>query len=151
MQNNDISEFTFEKWCEPHFRPVNKFYKSQQHKGKANGEDVVFVIWYEGELVGAVRLVPYDHFYWLRSLYIKEALRGKGLGLELLNFVKRSLEGPFKKDIHCFPYEHLQSFYSLGGYRLSDSQLLPETLTDLYLKYLSRGERIIAMSLFKAG
>ncbi len=69
QQTSNPPHYHFAEWQEPHFRPVNKFYKQQKHKGKANGDERVFVIWQdpddnsqdnglESSIVGAVRLVP---------------------------------------------------------------------------------------------
>ena len=75
--------YSFYEWKEPNFRAVNKFYKREKHKGSASGEERVFVISQqqgseESEVIAAVRLVPYESYYWLRSLYIDHSLRGKG-------------------------------------------------------------------------
>jgi len=70
QQTSNPPSYHFAEWQEPHFRPVNKFYKQQKHKGKANGDERVFVIYRQGlgdseldstlesNIVGAVRLVP---------------------------------------------------------------------------------------------
>ena len=146
------SSFNFARWQAPHFRPINKFYKSQKHKGKANGDDVVFYgFWLDDDqteqIMGAVRLVPYledsEHpFYWLRSLYIREDLRGRSLGGALLAHTHQATSAP----IYCFPYTHLESFYQSNGYALINVETLPESLQDLYIKYQQRGEKIIAMA-----
>ena len=142
------SNFLFEAWQEPNFRAVNKFYRSQKHKGSASGDEQVFVIWDDTEqertLVGAVRLVPYDSYFWLRSLYIKEELRNKRLGSELLALVQRNISQP----IHCFPYTHLNPFYSNAGYVNTEKQNLPQSLQQLYDRYTGKGESISIMSLF---
>lgn len=148
----NLLDITFARWQAPHFRPINKFYKSQKHKGKANGDETVFYGFLltedqEEQIIGAVRLVPYKTesgtaFYWLRSLYIDETIRGNRLGGTLLQFTHRETSDP----IYCFPYEHLESFYKAQGYCLIADEDLPESLQDLYSKYRQRGERIIAMA-----
>ena len=155
----DINEIQFAQWQAPHFRPINKFYKSQKHKGKANGSDLVFyafrMVHQEPEILGAVRLAPSDsgdkaindsdsqtRYFWLRSLYIHEALRGKQIGSKLLEAVHNALP---TSSIYCFPYDHLQSFYGRAGYRLMEGDSLPEALSDLFDRYVERGEKILAM------
>lgn len=130
----------YQAWGEPNFRPVNKFYKKQKHKGSASADEQVFVAYQGEDIVAAVRLVPYEGFFWLRSLYVEQALRGQGIGLALLEHVHTSID----LDIHCFPYDHLEHFYALAGYRISDT--LPTALQQLYDRYSGRGEKILAMS-----
>jgi len=130
----------YQSWCEANFRAVNKFYKKQKHKGSASGDEQVFVAYQGEDIVAAVRLVPYDGYFWLRSLYVEQALRGQGIGLALLAQVHTSID----LDIHCFPYDHLAHFYTLAGYHMADT--LPPSLQQLYERYSSRGEKIIAMS-----
>ena len=142
------SNFLFELWQQPNFRAVNKFYRSQKHKGSASGDEQVFVVWdtteTENTLVGAVRLVPYEDYFWLRGLYIHEDLRGKGLGHQLLRTVQSHISLP----IHCFPYTHLKSFYSKAGYVDTPTAELPISLQQLYERYSNKGETLLSMSLF---
>jgi hypothetical protein len=143
MQTNN---YLFAHWDEGNFRAVNKFYRSQQHKGSASGDEQVFVIRNQtpdnNDIVGAVRLVPYDGFYWLRSLYIKQELRGQSLGLGLLNYVHEAIHLP----IHCFPYPHLDHFYGLAGYSVTPLDEIPLPLQQLYSRYAGKGEPLLIMS-----
>lgn len=140
------NNYTFNKWQEANFRAVNKFYRSQKHKGSASGDELVFIVLDvsqdDSEIVGAVRLVPYEDFYWLRSLYIKQELRGQSLGLGLLHFVHKEIDRP----IHCFPYTHLDHFYGLAGYEVTPLEALPLPLQQLYNRYSGKGESILIMS-----
>lgn len=151
----NVNEIQFAQWQAPHFRPINKFYKSQKHKGKANGNDLVFYAYrmvdQEQDVLGAVRLVPDEssedikvesNYLWLRSLYIHEALRGKHIGSMLLEHVNDALTDT---PIYCFPYDHLENFYGKAGYRLMEHDSLPPALQDLFERYTHRGEKILAM------
>ena len=142
------SQFLFERWQAPNFRAVNKFYRSQKHKGSASGNEQVYVIWDTSEeehaIVGAVRLVPYEEYFWLRSLYIRKELRGKSLGHKLLMFVQQHIS----QSIHCFPYYHLDRFYAGAGYEVTAKEALPQPLQQLYDRYTGKGESILIMSLY---
>ena len=153
------TRFTCQLWQQPNFRAVNKFYRSQKHKGSASGDESIFVIYQdaeindhcdkaseplsnEPELVAAVRLVPHDNYYWLRSLYIKQELRGQNLGSELLAFVHQHITLP----IYCFPYTHLEQFYGRAGYELVTPEQLPQSLNQLFERYQGKGQSILAMA-----
>jgi len=137
------STFEFSRWQEPHFRPVNQFYRRQKHKGSASGDEQVFIGKDQEEvIVSAVRLVPNDGFFWLRSLYVEHTLRGQNLGSSLLEFVHQHTQLP----IYCFPYSHLQSFYERAGYTLVSPNDLPNDLNQLFTRYKGKGENILAMA-----
>lgn len=147
-----LNRIQFAPWCEPHFRPINKFYKSQKHKGKANGHDRVFYAYRvqdeEHQVVAAVRLVPYAEgseveYFWLRSMYVADELRGSGIGLKLLQCVAQHID---TQPIYCFPYEHLEHFYGQAAYEGLSATQLPDPLQDLYNRYIQRGEKIIVMA-----
>lgn len=144
-----LSPLQCSEWAEDNFRGVNKFYKRQKQKGSASGDERVFVVNTcdpitsdEHILIAAVRLVPYSGYYWLRSLYVAAPHQGKGIGSLLLAFVNEQV----KQDIHCFPYTHLDRFYALSGYQLTQPAQLPMSLSQLFDRYNHKGDNIIAMS-----
>jgi N-acetylglutamate synthase-like GNAT family acetyltransferase len=129
------------EWAQPNFRAVNKFYRSQKHKGSASGDERVFIISLNDDIVAAVRLVPHDGYFWLRSLYVKSELRGQALGHTLLVQVRNKITRP----IYCFPYTHLEAFYKNCGYALLTLEQLPPPLNQLFKKYKGKGDGIICM------
>ena len=139
----EIDSLIVKKWTEENFRAVNKFYRSQKHKGSASGDEQVFVIYQAEDIIAAVRLVPYPNYFWLRGLYVKSELRGQQLGSLLLRQVHKEIQEP----IYCFPYEHLLSFYSASGYTLFDVQDMPQALQDLYKRYSGKGAAILNMGI----
>jgi len=134
--------YTFLKWQAPNFRAVNQFYRSQKHKGSASGDEQVYVIEDDSAIIGAVRLVPYDGYYWLRSLYIKKEIQSQGLGSQLLAFVDQHISQP----IYCFPYPHLDYFYSKAGYHTVGVDQLPQSLAQLYERYNRKGQSTLVMA-----
>jgi N-acetylglutamate synthase-like GNAT family acetyltransferase len=147
--NSDfILELEFKEWGETNFRAVNKFYKSQGHKGNASGDERVFVALKSSEdphqlkVIAAVRLVHYQDYYWLRSLYVEKKLQGNNIGSQLLSFVSQNIQ----QAIHCFPYTHLQQFYKHNGYSLTSLNDLPHALQQLYGRYSTKSDRVLVMS-----
>ncbi len=130
-------------WSQPNFRGVNKFYRSQKHKGSASGGEQVFVIYQNDNIIAAVRLVPFEGFYWLRSLYVKSELRGQSLGKKLLEHIHKHITLP----IYCFPYSHLLSFYQDSGYTLLEPDQLPSNLQQLFNRYQGKGQGLICMAI----
>lgn len=137
----------YSEWLQGHFRDVNKFYKKQNHKGSASGDERVFIatrINPDGDsyIIAAVRLVPAERYYWLRSLYVDQTLRQSGIGSKLLAHVKSQID----QTIHCFPYPHLEHFYAKAGYELTPIEDLPNPLQQLYQRYNKKSDSIIVMS-----
>ncbi len=139
----NIDTLKIERWSGDNFRAVNKFYRSQKHKGSASGDEQVFVSYQDEDIIAAVRLVPFKGYFWLRSLYVKSELRGQKLGFLLLKTVHEALIDP----IYCFPYTHLLDFYKISGYELVNEQNMPEPLQDLFKRYSRKGTAIINMGI----
>ncbi len=138
-----LGDVIIQRWSGDNFRAVNKFYRSQKHKGSASGDEQVFVIFQDEGVIAAVRLVPHEGYYWLRSLYVKTELRGLQLGSLLLKAVHSSINVP----IYCFPYDHLLAFYKASGYEVLAVEDTPEALQDLYKRYSRKGTAIINMGI----
>ena len=137
-----FEQLTFKEWHGENFRPVNQFYRRQKHKGSASGDERVFIIEHDTQIIAAVRLVPYDGYYWLRSLYIEQSLQGKTLGSQLLNYVDHKIQRP----IYCFPYLHLEHFYKQAGYDFVQETQMPQSILQLYTRYNRKGQGILAMA-----
>jgi N-acetylglutamate synthase-like GNAT family acetyltransferase len=136
------SQLHFTEWQGEHFRPVNQFYKKQKHKGSASGDERVFIIEYGEAIIAAVRLVPHDDYYWLRSLYVEQTLQGQSLGSQLLSFVQVNIHTA----IYCFPYLHLEHFYQQAGYVFVAESDMPQSIRQLYTRYNRKGQGILAMA-----
>ena len=137
----DPSQLHFKEWTGDNFRPVNQFYRKQKHKGSASGDERVFIIEYDNAIIGALRLVPYPDYYWLRSLYIEQNLQGQSLGSQLLAFVSTHIT----LAVYCFPYLHLDHFYQQAGYQLISDGDMPHNIQSLFTRYNRKGQGILAM------
>lgn len=140
--DNPISSYAFSLWQGENFRPINQFYRSQKHKGSASGDDQVFIIEHDEKIVAAVRLVPYEGYFWLRGLYVDKALQGQKLGTHLLKFIDQHISKP----IYCFPYLHLDHFYTQAGYQHVGAAQMPDSIAQLYERYNRKGQGILAMA-----
>ena len=137
-----LNTITLSEWQGENFRAVNQFYRRQKHKGSASGDERVFIIEHDWQIIAAVRLVPYEGYYWLRSLYVEQTLQGNKLGTQLLAFVHTRISQP----IYCFPYLHLDHFYQQAGYQLISEAKLPHSILQLYTRYNRKGQGILAMA-----
>ena len=137
-----LNAIVLDEWQGENFRAVNQFYRRQKHKGSASGDERVFVIEHDSQIIAAVRLVPYEGYYWLRSLYVEQTLQGNKLGSQLLAYVHTHITQP----IYCFPYLHLDHFYQQVGYQLINEDQMPHSILQLYTRYNRKGQGILAMA-----
>lgn len=137
-----LNTIILKEWQGENFRAVNQFYRRQKHKGSASGDERVFVIEHDSQIIAAVRLVPYEGYYWLRSLYVEQTQQGKKLGSQLLAYLDQHITQP----IYCFPYLHLDHFYQQAGYQLIGEDKMPQSILQLYTRYNRKGQGILAMA-----
>lgn len=137
-----LNTIILKEWQGENFRAVNQFYRRQKHKGSASGDERVFVIEHDSQIIAAVRLVPYEGYYWLRSLYVEQTQQGKKLGSQLLAYLDQHIIQP----IYCFPYLHLDHFYQQAGYQLIGEDKMPQSILQLYTRYNRKGQGILAMA-----
>jgi len=137
-----LNTIILKEWQGENFRAVNQFYRRQKHKGSASGDERVFVIEHDSQIIAAVRLVPYEGYYWLRSLYVEQTQQAKKLGSQLLAYLDQHITQP----IYCFPYLHLDHFYQQAGYQLIGEDKMPQSIFQLYTRYNRKGQGILAMA-----
>lgn len=120
---------------------LNRFYRRNGHKGKANQHDSAFWLRDAKTIVAALRLTPCEYGNLLRGMWVDKAHRGQHLGADLLKGTKDYWG---KKRCYCFPYSHLQPFYEISGFILSNHHA-PKPLQDQLSRYLHRGEDVVLM------
>ena len=140
-----------------HLPLVNKFYKACRYSAKAGRTDVVFVVRLQAEsahqpIIAALRLqlqqsnialVGASPSYFLRSMCVAPEYRRQGVGLFLLQELR-----PFLQDhsCYCYPFAHLQSFYSSIGFALRDPSTAPAHMVEAFMRYRRQGRDIVLMS-----
>ncbi|HEV8229306.1 MAG TPA: GNAT family N-acetyltransferase [Candidatus Limnocylindria bacterium] len=100
---------------------VLAFYREELGRDVDVGNEELFVARSGDDVVGAVRLYPEAGTLLLRTMVMTAALRGRGIGRQLLRFVEPAI-GP--RECYCFPWTHLEAFYGdIGFRRISDEQV----------------------------
>lgn len=121
-----MDKFTFEITdSDRSSRELMSFYKSCEREVELNQDDILIVARNGFEICGVVRLCP-EHGHWvLRTMQVRNDLQGQGLGRQILNhFIEVVKERKIEK-LFCMPYEHLEYFYSLIGFRKINSMDAP--------------------------
>lgn len=121
---------------------IEAFYTSEQRRVEVHVADQFVLAENNGSLVGVVRLCREEGEYVLRTMFVNEAFRGKGLGREMLQVFKPLIEG---KVCYCLPFSHLEPFYGTIGFQSIAIELAPPHLQQRLAKYIGEGLDMIAM------
>ncbi len=125
---------------------LNKFYKQCRYAAKAGRGELLFVLKDSEagqQIVAGVRLLANDHgWYFLRSMCVSPAVRGQGLGSQLLEQMADFLQ---THRVYCFPFSPLQSFYTQAGFFLLPPEQAPAFMREPFQRYTLQGRDICLM------
>lgn len=113
---------------------LNRFYKENKDKARAKPSDLMFAAIDENQQVCAVlRLLPYTHFYFLRSVLTRPGYRGKGIASGLIEFAVTSLISP--KPIYTLPTPLARPLYARLGFAPIEQSHIPAELLASYRRF----------------
>jgi N-acetylglutamate synthase-like GNAT family acetyltransferase len=121
---------------------VDAFYASEDRHPRVSPAERVVVAEHGGEIVGAVRLCEEDGHLVLRTMRVREAFRGQGLGSRMLRVLEPLVAG---RDCYCLPFDHLTAFYAQIGFETISGDAAPRHLRERLEENLRRGERMLVM------
>ena len=120
---------------------LNRFYKRNGHKGKADKHDTAYWLKTDETIAAAVRFTAAAEGTLLRGLWVDRNLRRKGLGGLLLQACSSYWK---QQACYCFPYQHLREFYAKAGFIPADEST-PTHYQEQLIRYQQRGEDLILM------
>lgn len=112
------------------FPIANQFYKRVYKKGIAGRNEAVFIL-KENEIICAAKLKTLEKQKLLTGVACDPKYRGQGFSSQLIKKILSLQNQP----IYCFPYTHLQGFYSRLGFSLIDPQTTPEIISQRFTLY----------------
>jgi N-acetylglutamate synthase-like GNAT family acetyltransferase len=120
---------------------VNKFYKVNRARGKAKGNERVWVVKDKGEIVGAARVADISGHDFLTGVVVAGAYQRQGIAAALVAAVVKSQEKP----CYTFPYGHLVGLYQRLGFGEVAADELPKPLLSRFGRYQGQGRDIVVM------
>jgi len=138
----DTDEYHFEKLMPPQFPLAKKFYKSARYPNNIGREDEVYIVRHQSIIIAALKLVQLDQYLILRSMVVSRLHRRAGVGLFMLRCLAEKLE---KRECWCFPFDGLETFYSVIGFRACLPENSPHIIRQKYQQYFSQGKKIFIM------
>ena len=126
------------------FPLVNRFFKNNKHKGKAKGNERVFVLKNDqGDILAALRACPKSQGYLLRSVQVDQQHYRQGLGALLVKETARLLQ---PEPCWCYPLSHLRSFYESCGFQVSDTKQVKDDIRIPFLRYIQQRKKLLLMN-----
>ncbi|BBB31041.1 GNAT family N-acetyltransferase [Neptunomonas japonica] len=135
-----MEDYQIQLLCPAQKIALSKFYKRNQYKGKLKETDRVWVMAQPGKVVGAARFCQQAGCRVLRGVWIERELRSRGLGHQLLHHLQCKGE---LDDCYCFPYLHLETFYSRYGFKKVKSA--PAVLKSTLERYNRKNAQVLLM------
>ena len=104
--------------------------------------DEVFAAWTGSEVVGAVRLAREHGVLVLRGMRVREDLRRRGVGRQLLRSLDEAIG---KTTCWCISYSWLTAFYGTIGFKVADVAHAPAFLAERRRQYVQEGLDVAIM------
>ncbi len=121
---------------------VTRFYKTHYPSAKAKRDEATYVGYYQHQLVAALRLRQLENCRLLTGMVVAESYRGQGFAHQLIRYCQQQT---LDQTDYCFAYPHLTHFYAQYGFAVIDVEQLPETLKNLFIRYINSGKNLIPM------
>jgi GNAT superfamily N-acetyltransferase len=104
--------------------------------------DEVFAAWAGSEVIGAVRLAREQGVLVLRGMRVREDLRRRGIGRQLLRHLDEAMG---KTTCWCIPYAWLTDCYGTIGFKVADVVDSPAFPAERRLQYVQQGLDVAIM------
>lgn len=128
------------------FPLVNRFFKENGHKGKARGDERVWVVRdQQGDILAGLRASQKPAGYLLRSVWVGNHVRRQGIGSLLLTATLSDLKS---ETCWCYPYPHLETFYMTAGFVFPVIESVPADIMEPYQRYQQQGNDFLLMACF---
>lgn len=121
---------------------VKRFYRANGMRAQAAKDDIVYIARLESRIVAALRLQPVTAGFLLRSMCVDSQLRQQGIGSALLRYIQPQLS---QLECYCFPFDHLEAFYTAANFVLVDTSKAPQSIVDRFQRYINSGKHICLM------
>jgi|GEM_PF-2689965 hypothetical protein len=125
---------------------VDAFYEQEGKNHRANPGDLFFVAYLDNKVVGVCRFCIEENTPLLRSMIVQADLRAQKIGAKILESFESYLTENNIGPTYCIPYDHLEKFYSLIGFKIIREEESPVFLQERIGKYrASNVERFMMM------
>jgi N-acetylglutamate synthase-like GNAT family acetyltransferase len=104
---------------------VDPFYEQEGKNHRARNSDLFFAAFARDTIVGVCRFCIEENTPLLRSMIIHAPLRSKKIGAKILESFALYLDANNFRPTYCVPYNHLEKFYGLIGFKIIKEENSP--------------------------
>ena len=98
---------------------INSFYEQEgKSHHRARDADLFFTAFIEDKIVGVCRFCREENTAMLRSMVVHEPLRSQKIGAKILASFALYVDQNNYRPTYCIPYDHLEKFYGLIGFKI---------------------------------
>ncbi|WP_238925528.1 MULTISPECIES: GNAT family N-acetyltransferase [Vibrio] len=109
---------------------------------KVKKNERVVVGYQQQTIIAIVRFRPIEQYTLLTGMLVVPDHRQQGIGQQLLSYCATE---ELNSNCYCFAYQHLETFYQQGGFHAIESEQLPSSLRQLFLRYITNGKKLLPM------
>lgn len=114
---------------------LNQFYKQYRDKARAKPTDLIFVA-FEAEVIrSGLRLLPYDDYLFLRSVFTSPAERGQGTASKLITYAINAAIREYSQPIYTLPTPAAMGLYERLGFKAVAVSDIPLELVASYRRF----------------
>ncbi|OIQ25332.1 GNAT family N-acetyltransferase [uncultured Vibrio sp.] len=121
---------------------VNKIYKDYYPSGKAKKDEHIVTASSQGSIVAMVRFRHIEQYRLLTGMLVIPEKREHGIGHQLLDYCQSN---ELNNNDFCFAYTHLEKFYKQHNFYAIEPAHLPNSLKNLFERYVNSGRSLIPM------
>lgn len=117
---------------------VDLFYEQEGKSHRARNSDLFFAAFIENTIVGVCRFCVEENTPMLRSMIVHAPLRSHKIGAKILESFAQYLDKNNYRSTYCIPYDHLEKFYGLIGFKVIKEEDAPAFLQERIQGYRER-------------
>ncbi|MFV8257870.1 GNAT family N-acetyltransferase [Bdellovibrio bacteriovorus] len=114
---------------------VDAFYEQEGKSHRARDTDLFFTAFMENTIVGVCRFCIEENTPLLRSMIVHAPLRSHKIGAKILESFATYLDENNHSPTYCIPYDHLEKFYGLIGFKIIKEEDAPAFLQERIQTY----------------
>ncbi|MGF1751634.1 GNAT family N-acetyltransferase [Vibrio cionasavignyae] len=121
---------------------AKKIYKSHYPAAKPKSDERIITAQVGSQLCALVRFRRIENCRLMTGMLVIPDYRQRGVGHKLMQHL---VQQELAEQDFCFALEHLETFYCQHGFQTIDKDALPNSLKQLFLRYIQGGKSLVAM------
>lgn len=142
FKNRQLENIQFKN---SNYLELNQFYKQHKEKSRARSTDSIYVAIEDDVIQCGLRLLSYDDFYFLRSVFTAPNSRNQGIASKLLIHTIND----FSQPIYTLPTQSAADLYRRLGFKAVELADIPTELAASYRRFRHSSEDSTVMVINK--